>query len=87
MTVSDSASRGERQDLSGPAACEALRALGCEVLDRAVVPDELESIRECLLQGCETHKAELVGPVWPPETSRLRPRPVSSRGKFPGWPS
>jgi len=60
VTVSDSASRGEREDLSGPAACEALEALGCEVLDRAVVPDELESIRECLLQGCEVHKAELV---------------------------
>ena len=29
-------------------------------LDRAVVPDELEIIRECLLKGCEAHKAELV---------------------------
>ncbi|MXZ35244.1 MAG: MogA/MoaB family molybdenum cofactor biosynthesis protein [Acidobacteria bacterium] len=60
VTVSDSTSRGEREDLSGPAACEALEALGCEVLDRAVVPDEQESIRECLLQGCEVQKAELV---------------------------
>ena len=60
VTVSDSTSRGEREDLSGPAACEALEALGCEVLDHTVVPDELESIRGSLLEGCEIHKAELV---------------------------
>lgn len=60
VTVSDSASRGDREDLSGPAAREALEKLGCDVIGLALVPDELESIRESLLKGCERQKVELV---------------------------
>ncbi len=60
VTVSDSASRGAREDLSGPAVREALEKLGCDVIGVALVPDELGSIKESLLQGCERQKVELV---------------------------
>ena len=40
LTISDSASRGERTDLSGPAAREELERLGCEVVSVTVVPDD-----------------------------------------------
>lgn len=44
VTVSDSASRAEREDLSGPEACRRLRELGFEVAEPIVVPDERASI-------------------------------------------
>jgi molybdenum cofactor synthesis domain-containing protein len=40
ITVSDSVSRGERQDVSGPEACRLLREQGLEVAAPWVVPDE-----------------------------------------------
>lgn len=40
ITVSDSASRGEREDVSGPLACRRLREAGLEVAGPLVVPDE-----------------------------------------------
>jgi molybdenum cofactor synthesis domain-containing protein len=44
VTVSDRASRGEREDLSGPALVDAVRAMGGDVAHTAVVPDEREDI-------------------------------------------
>lgn len=40
ITVSDSVSRGERQDVSGPEACRLLREDGLDVAAPLVVPDE-----------------------------------------------
>jgi molybdopterin adenylyltransferase len=58
LTISDRASRGEYEDLSGPAIEEALRdylATECEYL-RRVIPDEREGIeaalRELAAEGC-----------------------------------
>lgn len=48
ITVSDSASAGEREDLSGPAAVSALAALGIAA-DLVVVPDGVESVTQALL--------------------------------------
>lgn len=44
VTVSDSAARGERADVSGPEACRRLRELGLEVGEPVVVPDDREAI-------------------------------------------
>ena len=44
ITVSDSAARGERADVSGPEACRLLREAGLEVEGPHVVPDERERI-------------------------------------------
>ena len=44
ITVSDSAARGEREDLSGAEACRLLRGAGLEVHGPVVVPDERGTI-------------------------------------------
>ena len=60
LTVSDSASRGERTDLSGPAARADLERLGCEVVAVIVVPDELRMIREKLLEHSGSGAIDLI---------------------------
>lgn len=48
LTISDSAARGEREDVSGPEACRLLRARGLEVEGPLVVADERAAIAEQL---------------------------------------
>jgi molybdopterin adenylyltransferase len=48
ITVSDSCARGEREDLSGPAAAKALRAHGFETIAMLTVPDEQKAIEDAL---------------------------------------
>jgi molybdopterin adenylyltransferase len=54
LTVSDSCSRGETSDLSGPAVAEALRRRNFQVLVRSVVPDEKTAIQEKLIELCRS---------------------------------
>jgi molybdenum cofactor synthesis domain-containing protein len=49
LTVSDSSSRGERQDLSGPAVAEALSRRSFQVLAQETVPDEQAAISEAIV--------------------------------------
>jgi len=51
ITVSDSCSRGGREDLSGPAVAEALVNREFEIVARTVVPDEAEDIRRAILEA------------------------------------
>jgi molybdenum cofactor synthesis domain-containing protein len=51
LTVSDSASRGEREDLSGPEAARLLREAGFEVDGPRVVPDERPAIARALREA------------------------------------
>ena len=60
VTVSGSASRGERQDLSGPAAREELEKIGCEVAGIYVVRDELSEIQESLIRFSDLEDIDLV---------------------------
>lgn len=53
VTVSDSVSRGARQDASGPDACSLLRELGFEVGDPIVVPDERALIAAALRRAAQ----------------------------------
>jgi molybdopterin adenylyltransferase len=48
ITVSDSCSRGEREDLSGPAVMHELQAHGFDVQGRVSVPDEQQAIEDAL---------------------------------------
>lgn len=48
LTVSDRCSRGEQQDLSGPAVVELLQSSGFDVLRSEVVPDEQSQIEKQL---------------------------------------
>jgi len=54
LTVSDSCSRGEKTDLSGPAVAEALVRRKFRVLVRSVVPDERTAIQEKLIELCRS---------------------------------
>jgi molybdopterin adenylyltransferase len=54
LTVSDSCSRGEKVDLSGPAVAEALTRRNFKVLVRSVVADERSAIQEKLIELCRS---------------------------------
>jgi molybdenum cofactor synthesis domain-containing protein len=50
VTISDSCSRGEREDLSGPAVARALQNHGFVVAASAAVPDDRAQIQNILVQ-------------------------------------
>jgi molybdopterin adenylyltransferase len=56
ITVSDRASQGIYDDLGGPALKEAVLRYGWQILAEAIVPDDIERIRETIrsfsAQGC-----------------------------------
>jgi molybdenum cofactor synthesis domain-containing protein len=52
LTISDSASAGKREDLSGPEAAAILRAAGFQVAGVEILPDERGVIAARLLRGC-----------------------------------
>ena len=54
LTVSDSCSRGEKADRSGPAVAEALERHKFHVVERALVPDEITAIQEKLIELCRS---------------------------------
>ena len=53
ITCSDAASRGEREDRSGPAVREMLVSNGFEVSEIVVVPDEIEAIAKAISDAGE----------------------------------
>jgi len=57
ITVSDRCASGEREDLSGPALEEFLRAQGFAEITRALVPDEKEQITQALCAAAEVDVA------------------------------
>jgi molybdopterin adenylyltransferase len=60
LTVSDGVASGRREDLSGPAAADALGKMGFTVVDRAVVPDERAAIAGKLREWIESDVADLL---------------------------
>jgi len=60
LTVSDKGSRGDREDLSGKAAEEAMAAEGWEIASRDMVPDEVEEIAAKLRFYCDQTGVDLV---------------------------
>lgn len=50
ITVSDSCSRGERKDLSGPAVSEVLRTQNFSIVGSEIVPDEQARIQEAIVR-------------------------------------
>ena len=60
LTASDRGARGEREDKSGKVIEEIVQRLGGEVREYAMVPDDLESIREKLIYFADQLKAEVI---------------------------
>ncbi|MGA7292185.1 MAG: MogA/MoaB family molybdenum cofactor biosynthesis protein [Terriglobales bacterium] len=58
LTVSDSCSRNEKSDISGPAVAEVLARHNFQVVERGIVPDELPVIQKKLIEFCRV--AQLV---------------------------
>jgi len=58
LTVSDSCSRGEKEDISGPAVAKALEQRNFQVIARSIVADERQAIQEKLIDLC--HSSRLV---------------------------
>jgi molybdopterin adenylyltransferase len=62
ITVSDSVSRGEREDRGGPACEKALQDSGIEheIVSREVLPDDRNQIARAIRVKADGHKADLV---------------------------
>lgn len=50
LTLSDKGSKGEREDLSGPAIGEMLKGIGAEIKHYEILPDEKQMIKEKLIE-------------------------------------
>jgi molybdopterin adenylyltransferase len=55
ITVSDRSHKGEREDLSGPEIRKWAEGMGCTVREESVVPDDLELIKNRLIEYSELH--------------------------------
>ncbi len=60
LTVSDRCSRGEQQDLSGPAIQDALPQDGFVVALQAIVPDDKKAIAETLRRWCDDYACDVI---------------------------
>ncbi len=58
LTISDSCSRGEKADLSGPAVSKALEQHGFRITEHGIVPDDSATIQQKLVEFC--HSSRLV---------------------------
>jgi molybdopterin adenylyltransferase len=60
LTVSDSVSRGERQDRSGPAVAERCRTLGWQVISCEAVSDDRDRLEKLLVALSDSASADLI---------------------------
>ncbi len=91
ITISDTVSRGGREDLSGAAVEGRCRELGWELVCKKVLPDELDAIRDLLVRLGDSGSVDLIlttggtglGPrdVTPEATAAAAERMVPSLGE------
>ncbi len=60
ITASDAGSRGEREDLSGPAAEKLLREAGYEIAGYALLPDERDQLAAKMREVADGDVADLI---------------------------
>jgi molybdopterin adenylyltransferase len=60
LTISDSGSRGERQDLSGPEVAAELKSLKAEIVAMEILADDRELIAARLRHYADTEKVDLI---------------------------
>jgi len=60
ITVSDKGYRGEREDRSGKYIVDYFKEKGWEVSDHIIVPDEVDIIKEKLIDICDNERAGLI---------------------------
>ena len=60
ITVSDTCSRGEREDASGAALVQLLRGMGAEIVDSRILSDDLEPLTQALKEFAEREDINLI---------------------------
>ena len=60
ITLSDSASKGEREDISGKVICEIAEKSGCQVTFTKVIPDDEQTLSELLCTLCDEDRVDLI---------------------------
>ena len=60
LTISDRSSRGEREDLSGPAAAAFCTAQGWQVVKTQIVPDDMDQISHVLMTWADAGLADVI---------------------------
>lgn len=60
ITLSDTASKGEREDVSGQTIADIVTKAGYEVVFRKIIPDDGEKLTKLLCELADTDKADLI---------------------------
>ncbi len=60
LTISDTCSKGGREDISGKVIIEMLKSIGSEIRRYDIVPDEEELIKAKITEYCDKDKVDLV---------------------------
>lgn len=60
ITLSDKASRGEREDSAGPKAVEILSEHGYEIIETVLIPDDKDRLRNELIRLSDGREADLI---------------------------
>ena len=60
LTISDRSARGEREDRSGPALADAVRANGWHVAHTAILPDDLPTLRDTLARWADSDAYDVI---------------------------
>lgn len=60
ITLSDRSSRGEREDLSGPALASFLQTENCSVLKQLLLPDDESSLRKILTEWADSNELDVI---------------------------
>ncbi len=60
LTLSDRSARGEREDTSGPALADLVRARGWSVIEQAILPDDENIIRAELVSWADSGQFDII---------------------------
>lgn len=60
ITLSDRSSRGEREDLSGPALASFLQTENCPVLRQLILPDDESALRQTLIDWADSDELDII---------------------------
>ena len=60
LTISDRSSQGIRADLSGPQLEESVALNGWKVISIALCPDEIQNIKDILIEWCNTPEVDII---------------------------
>lgn len=60
ITVSDKGSRGEREDKSGMEVVNLLKGIGADIVQTAIIPDEVDQIKKIIIEYADIRNLDLI---------------------------